>query len=174
VREYSGIALQSFLGLLFKELAEILRFWQGGVNRNGTPKLSRNHASRYQGNPTPYSARASECRSLTPSSLTLPLYCNDGSKFERKILQTLAGFQFDFDLLLLGFHPEPGPLGAIPGQWPGRAIYRLVIRDRARKQPIFTGRKVVECETPIISRQHFGITQNFICKSRIDRRQMHA
>src|SRR5262249_14922161 len=98
------------------------------------------------------------------------MYCNAESKFERKILQTLAGFQFDFDLLLLGFHPEPGPLGAIPGQWPGRAIDRLVIRDRARKQPIFTGRKVVECETPIISRQHFGITQNLICKSAIDRR----
>src|SRR5215475_4561991 len=60
-----------------------------------------------------------------------PLHCNDGSKFERKIIQTLAGFQFDFDLLLLGFDPEPGPLGAIPGQWFGRAIDWLVIRDRA-------------------------------------------
>src|SRR5262245_10525225 len=79
-----------------------------------------------------------------------PLYCNDGSKFERKIIQTLAGLKFDFDLLLLGFHPEPRPLGAIPGQWSGRAIDRLVIRDGTRKQPIFTGRKVVECETPII------------------------
>jgi hypothetical protein len=29
------MALQSFLGLLFKEMAEILRFWQGGVNRKG-------------------------------------------------------------------------------------------------------------------------------------------
>jgi hypothetical protein len=32
---FSGIALQSFLGLLFEKMVEILRFWQGGVNRKG-------------------------------------------------------------------------------------------------------------------------------------------
>src|SRR5262245_6121986 len=120
--------------------------------------------------------RAPRPRSLRSSTVRVAAWScdSDGSKFERKFLQTLAGFQFDFDLLLLGFHPEPRPLGAIPGQWSGRAIGRLVIRDGTRKQPIFTGRKVVECEAPIISRQHFGVTQYFICKNRIDRRQMHA
>ena len=78
----------------------------------------------------------------------IPFYCNDGSKFERKILQTLAWFQFDFDLLLLGFNPEPGSLDAIPGQWPGRAIDRLVIRDRTRKQPILTGRRLLNAKLP--------------------------
>jgi hypothetical protein len=73
----SGIALQSFVGLLFEEMAEILRFWQGGVNSNGAPSLSCNRASRHKGNPALYLARASECRSLTPGSLMPPRSTDD-------------------------------------------------------------------------------------------------
>jgi hypothetical protein len=46
VRKFSGIALQSFLGLLFKEAAEILRFWQGGVNRKGAAITSSPEVTR--------------------------------------------------------------------------------------------------------------------------------
>jgi len=42
VGTFSGIALQSFLGLLFKEAAEILQFWQGGVKGKGaTPRREK-------------------------------------------------------------------------------------------------------------------------------------
>jgi hypothetical protein len=41
VGEFSGIALQRFLGLLFKEVAEILRFRRGGVNRKGATITGR-------------------------------------------------------------------------------------------------------------------------------------